>query len=129
MRGAWTWLAVLDCLHHGAAVASRFLTYGKCQRPTERTGGGFQEEAGRDGGNISVRLLRVLNKLDLSYTVVWLGYFFHFSRKNSGKEHRAVTILQFLLWAVLEQKDVEGLGIEKVWGKQICPVLCLESAM
>lgn len=56
-----------------------------------------------------------------------VGLFFSFLAKNSGKEHRAVTILQLLLWAVLEQKDVGGLGIEKVWGKQICPVLSSES--
>lgn len=43
-----------------------------------------------------------------------LGVYFSFLAKISGKEHRAVTILQILLWAVLEEKDVGGLGIEKV---------------
>lgn len=42
--------------------------------------------------------------------------------KVSGKEHRAVTIPQFLLQAVLRKKDVGGLGLEESWGKQICPV-------
>lgn len=55
--------------------------------------------------------------------MVWLlGFFFSFLAKISGKEHRVLTILQFLLWAVLEEKDVGGLGIEEGWGKQICPV-------
>lgn len=33
-----------------------------------------------------------------------------------------MTILQFFLWAVLEEKDVGGLGIEKSSRKQLCPV-------
>lgn len=81
---------------------------------------GFQKEAGRDGGNISVKLLRVLNKLHLSNIMI-IFFFFSFLAKVSGKERRAVTILQFLLWAALEKKDVGGLGLEEGWGKQICP--------
>lgn len=48
--------------------------------------------------------------------------FFSFLAKVSGKKHRAVTIQQFLLWAVLGKKDVGGLELEESWGKQICLV-------
>lgn len=51
-----------------------FLTHSKRHSPSERRGIGFQKCAGRDRGNISVKLLRVLNKLDLSNIVVWLGF-------------------------------------------------------
>lgn len=58
----------------------------------ERRERDFQKCAGRDRGNTSVKLLGVLNKLDLSNIVVWLG-FLSFLAKISGEEHRAVTIL------------------------------------
>lgn len=85
---------------------------------TKRKGWGFQKYSGRDSGNISLKLPRISNKSDLSNIVVWVWllvffFFFSFLAKTSGKEYRAMTTLQFMLWAVLEEKDVGGLGIEK----------------
>lgn len=42
---------------------------------------GFQKEAGRDGGNISVKLLRVLNKLHLSNIMIIFFFSSHFWQK------------------------------------------------
>jgi len=110
--GACTQLAVLACLHHRAAAASLFLAHGQQHCPTERRERGFQKEAGRDGGNISVKLLRVFNKLDLSNIVVWLGFFLIFG-KNFWQGAQSCDHI-----AILAMGCIRGKACGRSWNRE-----------